>query len=211
MKIFEINATAYLVGLLIVLQISLSGCEKRRFEFVVDVDHAKVFVVDETGPFTKSGTITEQDILSELDIPDDATVTKVDIKTLVVLLEPDAEGGNEATSITLAANIKESGNTEPLFDGSLYSIPVPFEDVNIPFVGKVSAQRLVDRGVAKLRGKINGYLNHLDDGSFEIEINGDAGTDKRLRVLIGVEFVATVTYEECIETVFGAGGEECSI
>ena len=209
MKIFGNNTPAGFVLLLIILQISLGSCEKRKFEFVADIEYVQVFLIDETGPFTKSGTITEQDVLSQLDIPDDATITEVDIKTLAVIMEPDYEGGNDAGSVRLAASIKESGSTEALFDGSLYNLPIPLEDVNLPIVGKVGAQRLIDEGVAKLRRKINGYLTELDGGSFDIEIEGDAGAGKRLRVLIGVEFVATVTYEECIETVFGAGGDEC--
>ncbi len=211
MKTFGINTTTYWVILFIILQISLSGCEKRRFEFVVDVDYARIFVVDETGPFTKSGTITEQDILNELDIPDDATITKVDIKTLVVILEPDFEGGNEAEAVALSALIRESGIAEPLLDRSSYGISVPFEERNLPILGKVSAQKLIDKGVSKLKRKINDYLMDLDDGSFEIEIKGDAGESTILRALIGIEFVATITYEECVETALGAGGEECSI
>lgn len=72
-----------ITALLLLLALPLlSGCEKRLFHFIVTIDRTAPFVIDETGSFNEIVPISEQNILSALEIPEGGTITGVDIESI---------------------------------------------------------------------------------------------------------------------------------
>jgi hypothetical protein len=181
----------------------LSGCELRLFHFVVTIDKTPTFPIDQTGAFSRSVTITEQDILSALDIPKNATITGVDIESMS--LRVVVKEGNQATAITVRGAVIENGQVRPLFNDKTETVPLV--GVNVPYIG---LNALLEDGVASLRRKINGYVKRIDNSTFQIQLSGTTvPASARALLDINLKIKATIKYDECLEVPLGEGGEDC--
>lgn len=180
----------------------LAGCEKRLFHFVITIDQTPTFPIDQTGAFGQTLTITEQDILRALDVPDGATITGVDIESLSLRIAP--KDGNAARALSVSGRIIENGQTKSMFN----DYPIPLVAVNAPFVG---INALIEDGISSLRNKIDGYVKRIDNSSFQIQVSGTT-TPANARALfdVNLKIKATVKYDECLDVPLGASGEDCN-
>jgi hypothetical protein len=179
----------------------LSGCEKRLFHFIVTIDQTAPFVIDQTGAFNQSVPITEQAILSALDVPEGGTITGVDIESLS--LRVAVKNGNQATALNVSGTVTENGQTRSMFT----NYPVPLVAVNAPFIGLNS---LIEDGISSLRRKINGYVKRIDNSSFLITVSGTTvPANARALFDINLKIKATVKYDECLDVPLGSSGDDC--
>ena len=190
--------TAFLLLLSLPL---LSGCEKRLFHFIVTIDRSAIIPINVTGSFSQTATITEQHILSVLEIPEDGTITGVDIES--ISLRVVVSGDNQASALNLSGRIIENGQSKNLFS----NYPVPLVAVNAPLIG---LNALIEDGVAALRNKINGYVKRIDNSSFQIQVNGTTvQANQRAHLDLDLRIKATVKYDECLDVPLGSSGDDC--
>jgi hypothetical protein len=85
----------------------LLSCESRLFHFVFDLNKTSVFQVDETGSFSMQEYISAAEILNEIDLPEDARITGVDVEALSlrVVVKP----GNQAQEVVVSGSITPLG------------------------------------------------------------------------------------------------------
>jgi len=190
--------TAFLLLLALPL---LSGCEKRLFHFIVTIDRSATIPINITGSFSQTATITEQHILSALDIPEGGTITGVDIESISLRVVVSSD--NQASALNISGRIIENGQSKNLFS----SYPVPLVAVNAPLIG---LNALIEDGVASLRNKINGYVRRIDNSSFQIQVTGTTvRTDQRAHLDLELKIKATVKYDECLDVPLGSSGDDC--
>lgn len=183
----------------------LAGCEKRLFHFIVTIDKTPTFAVDQTGAFDEAAVITSQDVLSALDIPEDARITSIDVEALA--LKVVAKPGNQASRLKVSGEISDVGqNKSKMFE----NYPIVLAGVDVPFIG---LNALIEAGISKLRSKLNGYVQHVDNSAFVIEVSGDSDPPGQRVVLdLQLKIKATVKYDQCVEVPeLFSGGEECDI
>lgn len=192
-----------LVVLTLVLALPIFfGCEKRKFYFNVNLNKTEVFTINQTGAFSVNKIITEADILQLLDIPTDATITEINIQS--ISLKAEVKSGNQATSILVSGKVGDVGSQQfTMFNNT----PVVLAGVNVPFIGLNS---LLAVGVNKLKNKINGYVNQIDNNSMVIELTGDSSPTTGQHVFVDLLFkiTATIKYSECLDS-FTAFGDDC--
>jgi hypothetical protein len=92
-----------------------------------------VFPIDNTGSFKTAILISRDRVLSELDIPQDARITKLDIESLA--LRVAVKSGNQASKINVTAKIIDVGQqTETIYED--YPVALTgLVGVDAPFVG----------------------------------------------------------------------------
>jgi hypothetical protein len=195
---------------LFVLLISLalfSSCEKKLIEFTIDLNRTSVFTLDETsGAFDESETITASDIRGALDIPDDAEITDVDIEALSVSVVVREE--NEATSLRVNGSYVDQLGQGRMYENYL----IPLEGtvgVNTPFIG---INNLLSEGISRLRGKIEAFIQNLDNQSFQIRVWGNSEPPGvRVSLDLHLRVKMTIKYKECVEVFKGLmdEGEDC--
>ncbi|MFO7655952.1 MAG: hypothetical protein R6W78_02705 [Bacteroidales bacterium] len=189
--------------LLFIMAIPLlaAECEYRRFEFVATIGVNEEFIVDNTGSFSEKQTITRQQVLDALDIPEQAEIKEINIEKLsvrVTILE-----NNQASLISASGRLQLGENKPDIFKDKT----IPLVAVNAPFIG---LNNLIAEGVSGLKSKLEGYIYNSDAAPFDIEIYGDSSptTGQKINVKIELIITGSVIYEECIETI-SLVGEEC--
>lgn len=193
-----------LIACLLLLALPLlSGCEQRLFHFLITIDQTPTFPIDQAGAFSQTVTITEQDVLRALNVPENGTITGVDIESLSMRVV--VKNGNEARAINVSGAVIENGQVRPIFNNKTQTIPLV--GVNVPFAG---LNALIEDGVASLRRKINGYVRRIDNSTFTIRLNGTTVPDNSRALLdINLKIKATIKYDECLDVPLGEGGEDC--
>ncbi len=191
--------------LLIILVIPLMAveCKYRKFEFAPTISVDKAYEVNQNGPFSEVQTITREQVLDALDIPETAKITKFSIEKIslrVKVLE-----GNTAKLI-LASGMLQLGSTNPEV---FKNYPISLVGVDYAFIG---LNDLIDAGVEKLREKIEKYILKQDTAPFNIVINGDSSptAGEKVNVILDLKITGTVKYYDCIETL-SIIGDECDI
>ncbi|GBD92277.1 hypothetical protein BMS3Abin04_03012 [bacterium BMS3Abin04] len=197
-----------IIYILLLLPI-LMGCDKRLFKFQSNIDLAKLYTFDKTGPTQESATITEEQIRSALDLPSDAKVTKVNIETLSLRIK--LNDGNEATLLRIKGFINDASSNTKIWDVDQISPPIISPDASI-FGQKIGINGLIETGINKLKSKIEGFIKRNDFGSFVINVEVDSSPFSGRRIAMDIEIViqATIEYEQCVEVWDGLdAGEEC--
>jgi len=197
-----------IVYILLLLPI-LMGCDKRLFKFQSNIDIAKVYTFDNTGPTRKSARIESEQIRSALDLPSDAKVTKVNIETLSLRIK--LNDGNEAKLLKIKGFIADLGDQRILWDVDQISPPIISPDASI-FGSKIGINGLIETGINKLKSKIEGFIKQNDFSSFLIYVEVDSSPFSGSRIAMDIEIIikATIEYEQCVEVWNGLdAGEEC--
>lgn len=191
--------------LLIILAIPLLAveCQYRKFEFAPTISVDETYVVNQTGPFSETQTITRNQVLDGLDIPETANIQEFNIEKMairVTVLE-----GNTAKLI-LASGRLQLGSTKPEV---FKNYPISLVGVDYAFIG---LNDLIANGVEKLKGKIEGYILANDTAPFDLEIYGDSSPTggQKINVNLELRISGTVKYEDCVETV-SIIGDDCDI
>jgi len=126
--------------IVLLLPIFLGGsCESRLFKFQSNIEFAKVYTFDKVGPTKESAIINEEDIRSALDLPSDATVTKVNIETLSLRIK--LRNGNEAKLLKIKGFMDDGNNTK-LWEVDEISPPIIAPDAQL-FGQKIGINGLI--------------------------------------------------------------------
>ncbi len=190
--------------ILIFAGLVLSGCQKQKFDFVLDLNQVLNYHIDKTGPFELASAISKNEILGLVDIGADADIKDVQIQTLAISVTVGEGNEVDVVSLTLFYKDLQTGKENIFNDYSvpftgLWGISKPYSPVSL----------LLDRGISKLKNKLKGYLKNEDYFDYEIVLNGDTGSE-RLVADIRIKIIATIEYSECID-VFEpfSNGKDC--
>jgi hypothetical protein len=191
--------------LLIFLAIPLLAmeCKYRKFEFAPTINIDETYVVDENGPYSEQQTITREQVLDALDIPETANIKEFNIEKMA--LQVTVLDGNEA-SLILASGRLQLGSSKPkVFE----DFPVSLVAVNAYWIGLNS---LIAECVDALTDKIEAYILNKDTAPLNIEIYGDSSPTggQKVNVKLQLKITGTVKYEDCIETL-SIIGDDCDI
>ncbi|MBN2347843.1 MAG: hypothetical protein JXJ22_03345 [Bacteroidales bacterium] len=179
-----------------------SSCEKRKFEFDLSLNLEETYIVDHTGNFSESQTITRSDVMDALSIPENAEIESVSIESIAISIQ--VLNDNEASAL-LVSGMAQLGNGSPqIFN----NFPISLVGVDIPFVGINS---LIADGVEGIKDKIEGYIKGTDSAPFSIEISGDSSptAGQRVHVQILIQVKGNVKYTNC-EDALPFMGADCS-
>lgn len=185
----------YFLLAFVVLLLSMMGCESALFHATVTFNQPKTWLIDQTGVFNKSALITRNDILSQLNIPQDAEIKKVEIRSLTITPAPLSD--NVATAIICSgtANGKELFKNQPV-----YIAGAKAGQAGIPKYTAVGIKFLLSLGVQQIKSNIDSWVKNLPGGSTSLSItftgNSDPANQKiHMNVILTVD--ATVEYDYC--------------
>lgn len=190
--------------ILILSGLLLIGCQKQKFNFVLDLNQVITYHVDQTGPFELASAISKGDVLQLVNISEDADITDVQIQTLAISVTVREGNTVDKVNLTLFYKDLQSGkekifNDYPVPITGLFGITNPYSPVSL----------LLDSGVSKVKNKLKGYLRNEDNFDYEVVVNGDTG-NKRLVADIKIKVIATVEYSECLTVLEPfSNGQEC--
>jgi len=180
----------------------MSGCQKKLFHFVVPLNKVRTIAIDNTGEFAGYEKITAREIRAALDVPEDGTVTGVDLESVQIRVR--LVDGNVATWVKLSGFVVDKGKPLLLFKDK----SVPISHVDTKYIG---LNALIAEGVEKLAGKINDHVNKVNDADIEIGLTGNSDPAGQLiKVAIDFKINATVKYDQCVEVFDFFGGEDCT-
>ncbi|NOZ60568.1 MAG: hypothetical protein GXO74_02695 [Calditrichaeota bacterium] len=190
--------------ILIFAGLIFSGCEKQKFDFVLDLNQVITYHVDQNGAFELASAISRNDVLQLVDIGADAEIKDVRIQTLAISTTVAEGNAADKVKLTLFYKDLQTGREKV------------FENYQVPITGLMGISNsfspvslLLDRGVNKIRNKIRSYLESNDYFDYEIILNGDT-QGKRLVADVRIKIVATVEYSECMEVLKPfSDGESC--
>jgi len=178
------------------------GCQKKLFHFVVPLKKVAVVSVNQRGEFGGIDRIKAADIRNALKVPDDGTITGVDIESLEIRVR--VLTGNEASWLKLSGYVIDNGKPLLLFDKK----SVPLIAVDAPYGG---LNALIESGVDRLKAKINDQVKKVNDADIEVGLAGDSDpVGKLIKVDIDFKITATVKYDQCVKVFDFIGGEDCS-
>jgi hypothetical protein len=158
--------------------------------------------------FVKS--ITRQQVLSELNLPDDAQILSLDVSYLtdMVILKPD----NVAEGAIIAANINVGGIEAPIVKETKITFDRNYNFLAVPI--RTPLTSLSEEGISLLKNQINDWLHQYS--SFDtIQITVFAAPDPVNTGKLSVEFVLTlmftVNYQHCgeVPNLLVKDGMEC--
>jgi len=189
--------------IILIIPLLAMECAYRKFEFAPTINVDETYVVDQAGPFSETQTITREQVLDALDIPETANIKEFNIEKMairVTVLE-----GNVAKVIWASGRL-QLGSTKPEV---FKDYPISLVGVDYAFIG---LNNLIANGVEKIKGKIEGYILGNDTAPFELEIFGDSSPTGGQNVNVNLELRITgsVLYEDCIETL-SIIGDDCNI
>lgn len=188
-----------LIPLLLIAFVIATGCENKKFEFDPAIKVNKTYEVQKTGAFSETQTISHDEILDLLDIPEEATIESVKIEGVSIWF--DVLEGNQAESITLSGVVTETGVGDVLlFQNESFDL----DYASVKFINGV----LSLGGTEKIRSKLEKYLQMNDTNPFKIVLNGD--TDPASQVLninIHLAISGSVKYVTCESVPWFIGGD----
>jgi hypothetical protein len=184
------------------LALTLCGCQKKLFHFVVPLKKIGGVTIEQKGEFMGTDRIKAADIRNALKVPEDGTITGVDIES--VQLRVIVNSGNAASWLKLSGYVVDKGKPLLLFENKSVSLVA----VNAPYIGLNS---LIETGVNRLKEKINDQIKKVNEADIEIGLSGDSDPAGQ-QIDVDIEFliVATVKYDQCVEVFDVIGGEDCT-
>ena len=170
-----------------------SACDGRLITATAPFDRTFEFTFDSNDGTTAVATLTESDILGELDLPEDGYIERVDIERVRLSLAPGS--ANEANTATLTFTYAAGGFTEGL-------------DITLTNIDQEPVDALVESTLRVLESDVLGVLTGT--GPFSITVQGDvtdiASTGSRLVLDADLAVKLTVTYVFCEDLGWGPFG-----
>jgi hypothetical protein len=190
-----------LLAVLIALPL-ITGCKKQLYHMTGTLNVSELFEVnDADGSYQAMETIQPGDINAELDIPENAVITGVEIETLYfdVMTQP----GNRAASVRASAWVQPQNG--------VYT--AVFENLTLPLAdGILNINSLNPAAVAILKAQLAAVVMHVGTaGPINVRVELVAN---QAPVIADVSFVVrgTVNYDACLEVPdWLSEGEECDI
>jgi hypothetical protein len=192
-----------LLGLLLLAVPALSGCEKQIVHLTATFERDEVYEATGNAPFDHTATITSEEVRDALDIPDDATITKVEIESLS--LKVHTLPGNEALSVVVSGTIQDETGLSDIWK----DFPLVLAAVDAPFIG---LNALIEDGIGKLRAKLTNYVRKLNDNSATIHLTGHmVPNPSEVHAEITLKIRATIEYTQCVDVPSVVmDGEKCT-
>ncbi|KAA3661422.1 MAG: hypothetical protein DWQ10_04545 [Calditrichaeota bacterium] len=200
----------YLLAILIIVSsLTVQSCENRKFTqsitFAVDED----YMIQISGANTFDMFFTRQDIIAQLNFPEQMRVTKVSIESISGTLSSNPS--NQAAFFHSSGQIDKPNGKVQAWDSEGGFIPIPFPVIEPTFNIANSA---IQEGIEELANQIFDALSDENDTStlaLEITVKPEAG--KLLAINANFKIVASVEYEYCQEVppFFSEDGEECDL
>ncbi len=185
----------WLLGLLVVVA---SGCDGRLVPVTAPFERDFTFTFDSDDGTTEVATLTESDIVGELDIPDDGFIASVAIERVVLALAPGT--GNTAASASLTFTYEAQNFTETL-------------DITVANVDGEAVDALVANSLRAVEADVQGLAEGT--GPSAITVQGDVSNIQaggaRLVLDATLTLRLTITYYDCQDLAFGpfGPGAEC--
>ena len=190
------------------------GCTTTTlYDVVQNVNKTLIYPIDVQGEYLGTERITQQDILLELDLPDNAQVKKIDIRSINYGYGVTDE--NQARVIKLSGSIIDLDDNKPVlaFEDFVLTvlgserIAVVGRTGKIPIIGTIDI--LLSAGIAKLKEKMDKFIRVANESYMEITLNARPNTEgDRMSMVIAIAIDMTVTYDICVETLDILSSEE---
>lgn len=191
-----------LIPLLMIIALLSQACEYSELTTVGSINIDQTFNVDQTGPFSQSSTITYNQVLQNMDIPNNAVIDQVNIESISakVIVLPD----NVATAVSLSGKLQFGNSNPEIFN----DYPAVLAGADAPLAG---LNALIDDGVQGLKTKIEDYVRGRDYSPFNFILNGNSSPIPGMRVhaQILIKIKGSVKYTSCELLPFLMGGDQC--
>lgn len=130
-----------LISITVVSIILLSSCEYRRFDFVVPFSDSAMYAVNQTGNFNETETIDPDDIMDDLDIPEDGAVEYFYIESIT--LSAETNSGNQASGINISGTLTDEEGTINLFSSNQLEFELgEINEININSLNSTAVHRI---------------------------------------------------------------------
>jgi len=183
----------------------VTGCKKQLYHLtgVLNVDH-EYQVNDPDGSYQGTETILASEIAGELDLPDNARITDVNVESLKLKIVP--QPGNAAASVTGSAYLTVVGGGA--------SPQVLFQNVTIPIVNTtIVLDNLNALGVGILKTQLERIVEGESTNSIKLDLQVNSSPGGRAILAdITVQICGTVDNDSCVELpTWFSEGEDCDI
>jgi len=202
----------YIVLALITILLLLVGCESRLFHFTVTLLQSKLYNINQTGAFSKSGVITKADVQNALNVPENARITSVEIRGLEVNYTPLA--GNAASKVVLT-DLTVNGKKLLSSSQTIFITGVGASMPGVPNVTPVGLKFLIKYGIDEIISNMQNWIKKMPGGNPSMTFVLSGNTDpagQKIVLDLTVSIDATIEYDQCIDVPKSMmGGAECDI
>jgi len=175
--------------------LSVMACDGRLVPATAPVNRVFDFTFDSDQGTSDFGTLTQSEILGELDLPDDAVVQSLYIERVRLTLSPGA--GNEAATATLTFSYEAESFSEGL-------------DITVASLDAEPVDALVASTLRAVESDLRAIISESPGAPGQITIRGDitniAAAGSRLVLDASLEVRLTVTYVFCEDLGLGPFG-----
>jgi hypothetical protein len=176
-----------------------ASCEPRRFDFTLQFDRVFPFTVNSSESLIAMSTLTRAGILGNLDIPENATVTGVQIQSVSLSLSPQA--ANTTNTANVGLSYSTDGGPLQAFAGTIL--------VNLADIVPYPLNDLVANAVASIRSDVEAMLIDGPGAPNQISVAASVGSRSpsgSLMLANGVVNIKlTVQYNVCEEIPVALG------
>jgi hypothetical protein len=193
-----------LLPLILIITMLSSACEFSEMTITNNINVNKTYDVDKTGPYSGSAIVSYDEVLGNLDIPDNVRIDEVSIESLSAKVVVLAD--NQATAVKLNGNV-QLGSSSPEVFNNYYA---PLVAVDNKYIG---INTLINDGIQGLKSKLEGYLKSKDFSAFTINIGATSSPieGKRIHAQVLLRITGTVKYTNCVYLPFILGGASCGL
>jgi hypothetical protein len=185
----------YIVLAFAALLLSMMGCSSALFHATVTFNHPRTWKITQTGAFNQPWDINKNDILSKLNIPTDARITKVEIRSITITPAPLSD--NVATEIICSA----TANGKGLFSNQpVYIAGAKAGQAGIPKYTAVGLKFLIALGINQLKSNIDAWVKKVAGAPTSISGTFSGNTNpanQKISMNIILTINATVEYDYC--------------
>lgn len=178
---------------LALVAVASTACDGRTVTVTPTFTRTFAFSFDSNNGTTETATLTEDDIIGELDLPADAIISSIDIERVLLTLAPGT--GNDASTATLTFSYAAQGFTDDL-------------DITLSAIDQQPVDALVATTLRAMESDVYGLATGT--GPFAITVQGDisniASTGSRLVLDADLYVRFTLTYTFCEDLGFGPFG-----
>ncbi|MBG0861083.1 MAG: hypothetical protein IQL11_16415 [Bacteroidales bacterium] len=197
--------------MLLALGALTAGCEKRQFDFASSYSESASYTIDLTGPFNHTTTVSLDETLDVLDVPDETDIDAIYIKS--ISLKGQTLQNNEATGVDVSGTITYDGQSTQLFNSNHIEIQSNgFTELGLSDLNSTAISFLKEFMTAVVKEYLGfpvGSFN-LTDHFFTITLAGSPTPAESARINLSIEIRISfdLGFSGCIKTLPFLG-EEC--
>lgn len=176
--------------------------EHQTVEVVAEGTELLIYEVHETGAFSYVESVTAGEFKSAIDIPSDATIKEVQIKSVGLNWEPWPQNQASSIDVNLDFGIDQAASSPWTTSTSV--------NVGLNAITLSMANFMIAGATSQITSKIESFLVGSSSGSLDFYILGDPvpfGADTHVTFTVEVSYF--VKYEVCQEMPIGFGDNPC--